>query len=180
MRAGIRWLFGAARRERKHRVEELYRENSRIVYYFLFSRCKNEALAEDLMQETFVKAMESIDRYDGSCKVTTWLCQIAKHLLYQYWAKAKNEHPLELDESLASGENTETQVIMKIELADVWQRLEELPEQTKRVMMLRVLSDLTFGEIGRMLGRSENWARVTYFRGKQTLLKEVDTDEMGL
>ena len=180
MRAGIRWLFGAARRERKHRVEELYRENSRIVYYFLFSRCKNEALAEDLMQETFVKAMESIDRYDGSCKVTTWLCQIAKHLLYQYWAKEKHEHPLELDESLASGENTETQVIMKIELADVWQRLEELPEQTKRVMMLRVLSDLTFGEIGRMLGRSENWARVTYFRGKQTLLKEVDTDEMGL
>ena len=71
-------------------------------------------------------------------------------------------------------------MIMKIELADVWQRLEELPEQTKRVMMLRVLSDLTFGEIGRMLGRSENWARVTYFRGKQTLLKEVDTDEMGL
>lgn len=161
-------------------MEELYRENSRIVYYFLFSRCRDEALAEDLMQETFVKAMESIGRYDGSCKVTTWLCQIAKHLLYQHWAKVKHEHPMELDESLVSGENTESQVILRIELADVWEKLKELPEQTRRVMMLRVLSGLPFGEIGRMMGKSENWARVTYFRGKQTLLKEVDTDEMGL
>lgn len=132
------------------------------------------------MQETFVKAMESIGRYDGSCKVTTWLCQIAKHLLYQHWAKAKHEHPLELDEDLASAENTESQVIMRIELADVWEKLGELPGQTRRVMLLRVLGDLPFGEIGRMMGKSENWARVTYFRGKQALLKEVDLDEMGL
>lgn len=161
-------------------MEELYRENSRIVYYFLFSRCKDALLAEDLMQETFVKAMESSDRYDGSCKVTTWLCQIAKHLLYQHWAKAKHEHPQELDEGIVSEENTESQVIWRIELADVWEKLLTLPEQTRRVMTARVLGDLPFKEIGQMMGKSENWARVTYFRGKQALLKEVDTDEMGL
>ncbi len=161
-------------------MEELYRENSRIVYYFLFSRCRDAVLAEDLMQETFVKAMESIGRYDGSCKVTTWLCQIAKHLLYQHWEKTKREHPLELDDQMAAGESAESQVIRRIELADVWEKLTKLPELTRRVMLLRVLGDLPFREIGGMLGKSENWARVTYFRGKQTLLKEVDMDEIGL
>lgn len=161
-------------------MEELYRENSRIVYFFLYSRCKDEALAEDLMQETFVKAMEHIDSFDGSCKVSTWLCQIAKHLLYQHWEKRRHEDIAELDETLVAQNNTESQAICRIELADVWERLQQLPEAMRRVMTLRVLGDLSFREIGSIMGKSENWARVTYFRGKQTLLKEVDTDEVGL
>ena len=161
-------------------VEELYKENSRIVYFFLFSRCKEEALAEDLMQETFVKAMECIDSFDGSCKVSTWLCQIAKHLLYQHWAKRRHEDIAQPDDLLAAENNTESQAICRIELEDVWEKLQRLPEATRRVMTLRVLSDLSFREIGSIMGKSENWARVTFFRGKQTLLKEVDADEMGL
>lgn len=68
-------------------MEELYRQYSQIIFYFLYARCKDPLLSEDLMQETFVKALESMDSYDGSCKVSTWLCQIAKHLLYQHWQK---------------------------------------------------------------------------------------------
>lgn len=161
-------------------MEELYKENSRIVYYYLFSRCRDEALAEDLMQETFVKAMESVDSFNGSCKVSTWLCQIAKHLLYQHWAKVKHEDFAELDEAIEAKNNTESQVLWRIELADVWEKLEQLPRETRRVMTLRVLGDLPFREIGRLMGKSENWARVTYFRGKRALLKEVNADEMGL
>lgn len=161
-------------------VEELYKENSRIVYYYLFSRCRDETLAEDLMQETFVKAMESIDSFDGSCKVSTWLCQIAKHLLYQYWAKTKHEDYAGLDETMEAKNDTASCAICRVELADVWEKLKRLPEETRRVMMLRVLGDLPFREIGRILGKSENWARVTYFRGKKTLLREVNADEVGL
>ena len=78
-------------------MEELYKQNSRIVYYFLYARCKDEALAEDLMQETFLRAFESLERFDGSCKISTWLCQIAKHILYQYWSKSKRELVTEMD-----------------------------------------------------------------------------------
>lgn len=158
-------------------MEELYRENSRIIYFFLFSRCQDEALAEDLMQETFVRAIECIENYDGSCKVSTWLCQIAKHLLYQHWARSRHEELAEPDEAIPAGDNTESQALQCIELADVWEKLNLLPDTVRRVMTLRVLSDLSYREIGALMGKSENWARVTFFRGKKQLLKEVQGDE---
>ncbi len=65
-------------------MKEIFRQNAKTVYGFLYSLCKDENLAEDLTQETFLKAIESIHRFDGSCKISTWLCQIAKHLLYQH------------------------------------------------------------------------------------------------
>lgn len=61
-------------------MEELYKENAKIVYHFLYSRCHDAQLAEDLTQETFLRAYQSLDRYNGDCKVSVWLCQIAKHL----------------------------------------------------------------------------------------------------
>ena len=61
-------------------VEELYQENAKIVYHFLLSLCRDATLAEDLTQDTFLAAYQSLERYDGSCKLSTWLCQIARHL----------------------------------------------------------------------------------------------------
>ena len=87
-------------------METLYRENAKIVYHFLYSQCKDEELAKDLTQETFLKAYESLERFDGSCKISTWLCQIARHLLYQYWAKIGRQVPLETDETIPAKENT--------------------------------------------------------------------------
>lgn len=153
-------------------MDELYRQYSQIVFHFLYTRCHNRVLSEDLMQETFLKAIESIGSYDGSCKVSTWLCQIAKHLLYQYWDKNSRIQSEELSESLESGHNTEQQVIAKMELMDVWDRLQTFPADMKKVVMLRALSELSYQEIGNILGRSENWARVTFYRAKIKLMKE--------
>lgn len=161
-------------------MDELYRQNSQIVYHFLYSLCKDANLAEDLTQETFLRAFESLERYDGSCKVSTWLCQIAKHVLYQYWAKQKKEMKVELKDSLISTENTEKQAMNKVELEQVWDELQKLSELMRQVVMLRVLSDFSFREIGAMLGKSENWARVTFYRAKMMLLKEVHYDENEL
>ena len=69
-------------------METLYRENVKIISHYLYSLCGEEELVKDLTQETFLRAYESLERFDGSCKISTWLCQIAKHLLYQHWAKA--------------------------------------------------------------------------------------------
>lgn len=153
-------------------MDELYRQYSQIVFHFLYTKCRDPALAEDLMQDTFLKALESIDNYDGSCKVSTWLCQIAKHLLYQHWEKTNRARLEELDEALESPNNTERQAIAKIELTDVWDKLQELPSDMRKVVELRVLSDLPYREIGRLLGKSENWARVTFYRAK-IILTEV-------
>ena len=87
-------------------MDELYRQYSQIVFYFLYKRCNDPLLAEDLMQETFLKAIESIDSYDENCKISTWLCQIAKHLLYQHWAKDNRVQLEELNESYESSSSS--------------------------------------------------------------------------
>lgn len=151
-------------------MEELYKRHSQIVYHFLYVRCRDPALAEDLMQETFLRAMESIDSFNGNCKMSTWLCQIAKHLLYQHWEKSSRVRLEELDEELQAPGNTEEQVMARVELMDLWDKLQTLSPDMRKVVELRVLGDLPYKQIGEMLGKSENWARVTFYRAKIALL----------
>ncbi len=152
-------------------MDELYRQYSRIVFHFLYKKCKDPALAEDLMQETFLKALERLDSYDHSCKLSTWLCQIAKHLLYQHWDKSHRVQLEELDESLQSRQDTAQHAMARVELADVWDRLQALPPDARKTVELRVLGDLSFREIGDILGKTENWARVTFYRAKLALIQ---------
>lgn len=156
-------------------MDELYKRYSQIVFYFLYKKCNDSMLAEDLMQETFLKAIESIDTYDNSCKMSTWLCQIAKHLLYQHRAKYRH---VQLEEFEAPGteyeshSNTERHAIASIELANVWSRVRKFPPEMKKVVEFRVLGDMSYKEIGEIFGKSESWARVTFFRAKMILIKE--------
>lgn len=166
-------------------MEELYRQYARTVYFLLLSYCGNETVAEDLMQETFLQAYLSLGRYNGTCKVSVWLCQIAKHLWYQYLEKHKREYPLGLSpEQYAPFEgqcdpspDPEQQVIAAQRLKELSARLGDLPELTRRVMQLRLFGELSFREIGDIMGKSENWARVTYFRGKEKIGKGMNENE---
>lgn len=165
-------------------MEEIYKQNVKIVYHYLYSMCRNEALAEELTQETFLQAFKSYESYDGCCKLSTWLCQIAKHLLYQTWEKRKKEIPLEWDEeNLAESRSqldVERAVFMKIELEDVLKELQELPSAMREVICLRAISDLSYKEIGQMLGKSENWVRVNFYRGKEILIKKRRKKDEGM
>ena len=78
-------------------LDAVYRQHAQTVYKFLLSQCRDPQTAEELTQETFYQAVRSIDRFDGSCKVSVWLCQIAKHLWYQHLRKRKPEEPLPED-----------------------------------------------------------------------------------
>lgn len=152
------------------KLEELYRENETLVYHFLLSKCRNPHLAEDLTQETFLRAINSIDSYNGSCKLSVWLCQIAKHLLYQHWEKQKEEVSLEENDwMLTDRTEMERQVLAREELLDVLNKLHRLPVNMREVMYLRISADLSFREIGQIMGKSENWARVNFFRAKELL-----------
>ena len=152
-------------------MDELYKQNSKIVYHFLYSRCHDVQLAQDLTQETFLRAYQSLERYDGSCKISTWLCQIAKHLFYQYLQKNRREIPVEIEEQQSTVTDTEQQVLTKLELMDVLKEMQKLPDRMREVIYLRITGDLSFKEIGEILGQSENWARVNFYRGKEMLLK---------
>lgn len=153
-------------------MEQLYQENAKIVYRYLLSLCHAPSLAEDLTQETFLRAYQSLEKYDGSCKLSTWLCQIGKHVYYQYLAKNKREIPAEPTEQPApQKEQPEEAVLHKLELLEVLKEMQKLPAQMRDVIYLRTLADLSFREIGEILGRNENWARVNFYRGKELLAK---------
>lgn len=151
-------------------MEELYRENATLVYHFLLSKCGDAVLAEDLTQETFLQAMKSIERYNGNCKLSVWLCQIAKHLLYQHWEKQRDTVPLEDADWMLSGKTEpERQALAREELLAVLGKLHKLPVHMREVVYLRISGDLSFKEIGKIMEKSENWARVTFFRAKELL-----------
>ena len=63
--------------------EKDFEEYGMFVFKYLMSLCGNADLAEELTQETFYRAIRSSGKFDGNCKVSTWLCQIAKHIWYQ-------------------------------------------------------------------------------------------------
>lgn len=159
-------------------MEQLYQENAKIVYHYLLSLCHDSSLAEDLTQETFLRAYQSLERYDGNCKISTWLCQIAKHLYYQYLSKHKREVVTCPDEeTVADTPPPEETVLYRLELMDVLKEMQKLPGQMREVIYLRVAADLSFREIGEILGRSENWARVNFYRGKEMLIKAARAAE---
>ena len=70
-------------------IEELYRTYFDIVYRYIRSVSRDGALAEEVTQETFFKALKKADQFRGDCDVRVWLCQIAKNTLYDHLKKQK-------------------------------------------------------------------------------------------
>lgn len=160
-------------------VGKLYEEYFQMVYKYLYVLSGSADLSEDLAQETFYQAVKSYKDFRGDCKVSVWLCQIAKHLWYKEAKRRNHYKPESLEEfieTLASGEETEKEIVEREEKKILYERIEKLEEKTREVMQLRLTGDLSFREIGEILGRTENWARVTFYRGKQKIM-EVETNE---
>ena len=159
-------------------VQQMYQEYARPVYLYLLSLCRDEKTAEDLTQETFYQAMKSIRRYDGSCRLMTWLCQIGKHLWYQEAEKRRKRGvsvPLEEDMVPAPDENVDS-LVNDENRVSLFRAMQALEPTAREVVYLRVMGDLSFRQIGDILGKTENWARVTFYRAKEKLRKGWDRD----
>lgn len=160
-------------------MDAAYREYAVMVYKFLLSLCYEEELAEELTQETFYQAVRSVDRYDGSCKVSTWLCQIAKHLWYREMERRKSKGTSELTADMESLEKpVEEQLTLKEEKMELFRKVHVLDEISKEIVLLRVTGAFSFKKIAELFGKNENWARVTYYRAKQKILKGGEKNEM--
>jgi len=154
-------------------IEIYYKRHGRQVYYFLMSMVHNQNLAEELTQETFYQAMKSIKNYRGECKPSVWLCQIAKHVWYHYLEKNKKENSMNIDEiesEILRYGSAEDEIIKRQEKVYLYKKIQLLNETMRDVIYLRLASDLSFMEIGEIMGKSETWARVTYYRAKNKLM----------
>ena len=155
-------------------LDAVYRQHAQTVYKFLLSQCRDPQTAEELTQETFYQAVRSIDRFDGSCKVSVWLCQIAKNLYYSQLRREKCLAPLE-DCQIAE-ESHEEELEDHSEAARIQELLHALREPYKEVFMWRVYGEKSFRDIGALFGKTENWACVTYHRAKRMIREGLEDD----
>jgi len=164
------------------RFEQLYRENYKKIYAFLFRLCRNVQTAEDLTQETFYQAYRSLHRFRGDSEIFTWLASIAKHMYMKYLRKNKmtleeTDLTLVADTFCACTEDQpEEQIERKAVIEAVRRVISRLPQKYADVVMLRVYSELPFAQIAKTLGITENSAKVIYCRAKTMLMEELKNE----
>lgn len=143
---------------------------SRKVFLFLLSKTNNEDIAEELTQETFFQAVQCIDKFKGNSSILTWLCGIAKNV----WLKdlRKRQKAVSIEDNILEITNKEHTDI-QWEQKEILSLIHSMDEPVREVMYLRLISNLTFAEIGEIIGKTENWTRVTFYRGKQKIVKEI-------
>lgn len=157
-------------------MDKIYRKYAKTVYGFLLSKSGNADVAEELTQETFYQAVKGIDRFKGESKVSTWLCGIAKNVWFSYLKKKREQVGLDEAECIGT-QPLEQDVFQDWEQVETLKMLHRLEEPMREVIYLRLIGNLSFRQIGEIMEHSENWARVTYFRGKEKIIREVKENE---
>lgn len=151
--------------------EAVYQRYFQIIYRFLLSLCRDGPLAEELAQETFLRAMENWQDFRGQCQPETWLISIAKNRYFDHCRRRKRIVLGEVPES--SGNALDRALEDKEMLGFLHQALHRMPEPYKEVFTLRVFGELSYAQIGALFNKSETWGRVTYYRAKVKLQTEL-------
>ena len=150
--------------------EKVYSDYYDIVFGYVLSLCGEEAWAEEITQEAFFKALKHINSFRGECKLSVWLCQIAKNT---YYTAAKQQgrradYPLE---EIQSDVTVEQKIVDRDTALQLHRLLHALREPYKEIFWMRTFGELSFKEIGVLFGKTESWARVTYHRAKIIIME---------
>lgn len=149
--------------------QEIYNMYFTDVYKYVLSLCREPQLAEEITQETFFKAMKNLDGFRGQCRLFVWLCQIAKNTYFSHQGKSSTSFDAEPEAS----QSVEEAILQKETAFEIHRILHHLPEPYKEVFSLRVFGELSFKQIGILFGKTENWARVTYYRARVKIKEEL-------
>jgi len=148
---------------------DIYTEHFSDVYRYVLSLCRDENIAEEVTQETFFKAMRGIDKFNGSCKLFVWLCQIAKNTYFSLYIRQKRTEFLHDMNESDSTINIENDYVEKETAKRLHILLHGLAEPYKEVFTLRLFAELPFSHIGELFGKTDSWARLIYYRAKKQL-----------
>ncbi|MBD5082205.1 MAG: RNA polymerase sigma factor [Ruminococcaceae bacterium] len=160
--------------------EQLYKTYYMQVYSYMMTLCKKPELAEEITQKAFYKALLNIKKYRGDASELTWLCSIAKNIYFDMLRREKKQTEISDEFFGKISHNTPVDVAEKAEDKDsvlrIHQILHQMEEPYKEVFQLRVFGELSFGQIGQVFGKSESWARVTYYRAKNKIRDKLDEE----
>jgi RNA polymerase sigma-70 factor (ECF subfamily) len=158
-------------------IEKLYFEYKQDIYNYLLNLTHDPTLSEDLLSETFVKAILSVGNFKGNSSIKTWLFGIARHLWLQ---NLRRDRPTVEYSDLIDvyvTDRTIDSVITK-QIADrVYELLKSKEERTQKIISMRI-NGISYYEISEKVGISENSARVIDFRIKKWLKSVLEREEL--
>ncbi len=154
--------------------EQLYKTYYMQVYSYMITLCKNSELAEEITQKAFYKALLNIKKYRGEASQLTWLCAIAKNIYLDMLRREKKQG--EIPDEIPDSEDIAKKTEDKDSVFRIHRILHQMEEPYKEVFQLRVFGELSFAQIGQLFGKSESWARVTYYRAKNKIRDKLDEE----
>lgn len=136
----------------KSAFEELIAKYHPYVFKFLIKLSEDEELAEDLTQETFIKVIRNIDKFDvqGKAKFSTYIITLCKNCYIDFYRKQKKTlNDVAMDDNLnLQYEDIEEKVLDKLDVASAVASLEKLPKEQRLVIKMKYLEGMTLNEIG--------------------------------
>ena len=153
--------------------ETLFRDKQPFVYRYLVKLTRDAALAEELTQETFFRAYMNYSGLRDKDKASVWLCQIAKNAYFRWYNEQKKRGALPEN---ADGEaKSLEEAFERRELSgNALACLHALEEPYKEVFMLSVFGGFSLKDVSAIFGKSESWARVTFYRARQKLMERMN------
>ena len=142
------------------------------VFSYAMTLTRDRTQAEEITQDTFFRAFATKHRFRGEWDEGTWLCAIAKNFFLDK-RRRRSRHKTISEDIPDPGKNVEKIVEDRDSSFQIHLMLHQLEEPYREVFMLRVFGELSFREIGIVFKKTENWARVTYYRARMKLRERM-------
>lgn len=165
-------------------IERVYEQYFKDVFLYVRSLSADAGTAEEIAQETFMKALKSIDSFDGSRDIRAWLFTIARNTYYTFCRRehlyAEKGYSEEYASRATDERDTDACTDVIEQLADeersflIHRFLHDMKEPYKEVFSLRVFGELPFEKIAQLFGKSSGWARVCYYRSKKMIQEYME------
>lgn len=156
-------------------MEEIYNKYALLIYRYFYGLTNDIELSQELMQETFYSAIKGINKFKGNSKISVWLYQIAKNKWKDYLRKNSKKNIISLNE------NEEMDMLLyekeemydKEEIMDLQKSIYKLDKSVKEIFYLRINNGLSFKEISKIIGKTEEWTRISFYRGKLKIKEDL-------
>lgn len=155
--------------------EALFERHRGAVLGVLNSRCKDDALSEDLVQEAFIKAYLNLDKFDSKYSFGGWIVRIAQNLFIDYTRKSKNKPMQGSDElmQIPSGLNPEQSFISKEDNRRLDEALANLTPAYRQIIELRFWQDLTYEQIAEKLKLPIGTVKTQIYRARKSFIEQL-------
>ncbi len=157
--------------------EQVLRDHLKPIYNFIYRLIGDAAAADDVTQETFIKAWRAADRYNPEYPLRAWLFTIARNAATDWLRRKKpllfsrlgNGDEAFADSLVSPAVDPETLAATADEAEELLQQLDGLPLATRTIVTLHVVNELSFAEIAGIVGEPLNTVKSRYFRAIREL-----------